>query len=62
MKATTPSLPFLVPLAIPANWTPEQARAVVEVLDELRNLIWAHYGLQVLDEFHNHNRSSNPPF
>jgi len=32
-------LPFL----IPANWTPEQAQAVVDLLDDLRDCIWSHY-------------------
>ena len=39
-----------VPFAIPAYWTPGQALAVVELLDGLRELIWARYGLQLLDE------------
>ncbi|WP_434782355.1 hypothetical protein [Ferrovum myxofaciens] len=28
---------------IDAHWTPEQALAVVELLDDLRNRIWNHY-------------------
>jgi hypothetical protein len=39
-----------VPFAIPAYWTSEQALAIVELLDGLRELIWARYGLQLLDE------------
>jgi hypothetical protein len=39
-----------VPFAIPAYWTPDQALAVVELLDGLRELIWARYGLQLLDQ------------
>jgi hypothetical protein len=38
-----------IPFAIPAYWTPEQALAVIELLDDLRELIWAHYGVQVID-------------
>jgi hypothetical protein len=34
---------------IPAYWTPEQAMAVVELLDDLRERIWAHYQLQLID-------------
>jgi hypothetical protein len=41
---------FTIPFAIPAYWPPEQALAVVELLDDLRELIWAHYGMQVIDE------------
>lgn len=39
-----------IPVALPAYWTPDQALAVVELLDGLRELIWARYGLQLLDE------------
>ena len=38
-----------VAFAIPDSWTPSQAVAVVEMLDGLRELIWARYGLQLLD-------------
>jgi hypothetical protein len=38
-----------LPLAIPAYWTPEQAQAVIELLDDLRERIWAHYQLQLID-------------
>jgi hypothetical protein len=31
------------PFAIPADWTTEQALAVVDLLDELRCHIWARY-------------------
>ena len=44
-----------IPFAIPAYWTPDQALAVVELLDDLRELIWAHYGLQMIDEFRQQN-------
>lgn len=37
--------------AIPAYWTPDQALAVVELLDDLRDLIWAHYGTQITDDY-----------
>jgi hypothetical protein len=39
-----------IPFAIPAYWTPEQALAVVELLEDLRDLIWSHYGPQLRDE------------
>jgi hypothetical protein len=38
-------------LAIPAYWTPKQALAVAELLDDLHELIWAHYGMQLIDEY-----------
>jgi hypothetical protein len=35
-----------IPFLIDANWSPEQAMAVVELLDDLREQIWRHYALQ----------------
>jgi len=32
-------------LLIDAEWTPAQAWAVIELLDDLRDRIWAHYEL-----------------
>ncbi len=32
-----------------ADWTPDQALAVVELLDDLRERIWAHYDLALFD-------------
>jgi hypothetical protein len=46
---SSPGLPLTLPLAIPAYWTPEQAQAVIELLDDLRERIWAHYQLQLID-------------
>jgi hypothetical protein len=34
-----------LPFAIPAYWTPEQALAVVELLEDLRDLIWSAIAL-----------------
>jgi hypothetical protein len=34
-----------IPFIIHDNWTPEQALAVVELLDDLREMIWNHYQL-----------------
>ena len=33
-----------IPVEIPATWTPEQALAVFELLDEIRDKIWSRYG------------------
>ena len=38
-----------VPFIFPDNWTPEQALAVVELLDDLREMIWAHYEIPLHD-------------
>lgn len=40
---------FTIPFEVPAYWTPEQALAVVELLDDLGELIWAHYGVQLIE-------------
>jgi hypothetical protein len=53
---------------IDADWTPAQALAVVELLDDLRDRIWGHYELQ-LYEFLREDRvtttdapEDDPPF
>ena len=51
MTKTSNGLPLTIPLEIPPYWTPEQAFAVVELLDGLRDRIWAHYSAQLLDQY-----------
>ena len=34
-------------LEVPMHWTPAQATAVFEVLDELRESVWRRYGVQI---------------
>jgi len=34
-------------LNVPTHWTPEQATAVFEILDELRDRLWSLYGPQI---------------
>ena len=34
-------------ITLPTHWTPEQAVAVFEILDELREHVWARYGVQI---------------
>ena len=34
-------------LTLPTHWTPEQAVAVFEILDELRERVWSLYGSQI---------------
>src|SRR5450631_3018125 len=36
-------LQYAIPLAIPTYWTPEQAIAVFELVDDLREQIWSIY-------------------
>ena len=47
--SSPPGLPLTIPLAIPTYWTPEQAQAVIELLDDLRQRILAHYQMQLID-------------
>ena len=42
--STTPTTPVLV---VPAHWSPEQALAVFECLQALRQALWTAYGAQV---------------
>jgi hypothetical protein len=45
----SPGLPLSINFKIPAYWTPEQALAVFELLDDLRDQIGAHYSVQLLE-------------
>ena len=45
----SPGLPLSINFKIPAYWTPEQAFAVFELLDDLRDQIGAHYSVQLLE-------------
>jgi len=59
MSKVSNALPLTIPLKIPAYWTPEQAFAVVELLDDLRDLIWAHFSVQLLDQYREHYRPTD---
>jgi hypothetical protein len=39
------------PFAIPDHWSPQQAMAVVDFLDELRCHIWQRYEIALLDSY-----------
>ena len=39
--------PSAVAVLIPTSWTPEQALAVFELLDDLRDRLWALHGDQI---------------
>ena len=57
MKYPQPSgLSQGLPILIPADWTPEQAQAVVELLDDLRERIWAHYQIPLFDLYQQQRR------
>lgn len=36
-----------LPFTVDATWTPEQALAVWDLLDKLRDRVWSHYGLAI---------------
>jgi hypothetical protein len=40
-----------ISLQIPTYWTPEQAFAVFEIVDDLRDAIWRCYALQLQEEY-----------
>ena len=71
MSKVSNAPPLTIPLNIPAYWTPEQAFAVVELLDDLRDRICAHYDVQLLDQYreqygpadsdHTDDAADNPP-
>jgi len=52
--------PQVITLTIPATWTAEQALAVFDLLDDLRDRIWAHYELPLRDLIIPTNQSSGP--
>ena len=39
------------PFAIPADWSPDQALAVIDVLDELRCHIWQRYEIALVEAY-----------
>lgn len=50
-----------IPILIDARWTPEQARAVFEVIDDLREQIWRHYGPQIQQLYRDDRRIERDP-
>ena len=47
-------------IALPTHWSPEQAVAVFEILDELREHVWARYGLQIQQLLRNERSTAAP--
>lgn len=54
MTKTSKSNPLTIPLHIPTYWTPEQAFAVFELIEDLRDAIWRCYALQLQEEYRDH--------
>ena len=55
-------------LRIDPNWSPDQAMAVIELIDDLRDLIWSHYEIVLQQKFREERVTeydvdiSDPPF
>ena len=55
-------------LLIDPHWSPDQAMAVIELLDDLRERIWDHYDLALLEQIREDRITrhdveiSDPPF
>ena len=49
-----------ITVEIPVTWTPEQALAVYELLDDLRERIWEIYDLRLQDLLREQLRSPGP--
>ena len=55
-------------LLIDPNWSPEQAMAVIELIDDLRDRIWSHYEIVLQQKFRDERITeydvdiSDPPF
>ena len=62
MKATTRvGLPSAIRFDIPAYWTPEQALAVYELLNDLRDAILNHYGAPLSELIREQYSPANGP-
>ncbi len=55
-------------LLIDPKWSPDQAMAVIELIDDLRDLIWSHYEIVLQQKFRDERVTeydvdiSEPPF
>jgi len=50
-----------IPFIIQDDWSPEQALAVVELLDDLREMIWTHYQLPLHEQLRDQCCTQTPP-
>jgi hypothetical protein len=46
-------------LLIDPRWSPDQAMAVIELIDDLRDRIWAHYEVTLMTRFREERVSRN---
>jgi len=56
MTKSNQTNPRTIALQIPTYWTPDQAFAVFELIDELRDTIWRCYALQLQQEYRDQRR------
>jgi hypothetical protein len=56
--APTATPPWATTIVIPTTWTPEQALAVFELLDDLRDRLWTLHGSQIQDLLHQQQGSA----
>lgn len=49
-----------IPFIIQDDWSPEQALAVVELLDDLREVIWNRYQLELFELLREQRCSQTP--
>ena len=55
-------------LLIDPNWSPDQAMAVIELIDDLRDRIWSHYEIALQQKLRDERIThcevtiSDPPF
>ena len=47
-------------ITLPTRWTPEQAVAVFEILDELREHVWARYSVQIQQVLRDERSTADP--
>lgn len=50
-----------IPLLIDPHWSPEQVMAVIEILDDLRDRIWAHYETALYNKYREARVSTTDP-
>ena len=48
-----------LPLLIDPQWSPEQAMAVIELLDDLRDRIWTHYESTLRNQYRDERITRN---
>jgi hypothetical protein len=59
MTTSKPGLPTHRQVQIPTYWTDQQALAVFEVIDDIREQVWAIYGPNLQREIQNQRHASS---